>query len=44
MHTVKYKPWKLVTYIAFYEKEKAIAFEKFLKSGTGRSFANKRFW
>ena len=43
-HTSKYKPWKLVTYIAFSDESKAAEFESYLKSGSGRAFANKRFW
>lgn len=42
LHTSKFKPWKLTTYIAFEDKEKAIAFEKYLKSGSGREFRKKR--
>lgn len=42
-HTAKYCPWKLITYLAFEDKEKAISFEKFLKTGSGREFAKKRF-
>ena len=41
IHTNKYKPWKLVTYVAFSEKEKAVAFEQYLKSGSGRSFSKR---
>jgi predicted GIY-YIG superfamily endonuclease len=41
-HTAKYKPWRLVTYIAFSEEGKAIAFERYLKTASGRAFANKR--
>jgi predicted GIY-YIG superfamily endonuclease len=41
-HTAKFKPWSLVTYIAFSEEAKAIAFERYLKSASGRAFANKR--
>ncbi|MFC1894811.1 GIY-YIG nuclease family protein [Candidatus Dependentiae bacterium] len=41
-HTSKYKPWKLIMYLAFNKKEKAIDFEKYLKSHSGRSFRNKR--
>jgi putative endonuclease len=41
-HTSNFKPWKLVTYIAFSNESKAVAFEKYLKSGSGRAFANKR--
>ena len=43
-HTSKYVPWKLVAYFAFAEREKAAAFEQYLKSGSGQAFANKRFW
>ena len=43
-HTAKYMPWKLVAYQAFYEKQRAVDFEKYLKSGSGKAFANKRLW
>jgi len=43
-HTSKYRPWKLVTYLAFSTKEMALAFEHYLKSGSGHAFANKRLW
>ncbi|MCO6488252.1 MAG: GIY-YIG nuclease family protein [Phaeodactylibacter sp.] len=36
-------PVKLMTYIAFSDKYKAFDFEKYLKSGSGRAFMNKRF-
>jgi len=35
-------PIELVTYIAFTDKYKAFNFEKYLKSGSGKAFANKR--
>ena len=41
-HTSKYRPWRLKTYVAFSDEKQAIAFEKYLKSGSGRAFANKR--
>ena len=41
-HTAKFKPWKLISYHAFETKEKAEAFELYLKSGSGRAFASKR--
>jgi putative endonuclease len=41
-HTAKYVPWLLKTYIAFSDEVRAIAFEKYLKSGSGRAFARKR--
>jgi len=41
-HTSKFIPWQLVWYCAFSDKHKALAFEKYLKSHSGRAFANKR--
>jgi len=41
-HTSKYVPWTVKTYIAFRDKERAFAFEKYLKSPSGRAFAKKR--
>jgi predicted GIY-YIG superfamily endonuclease len=35
-------PLDLIIYIAFKEKHKAYFFEKYLKSGSGKAFANKR--
>jgi len=43
-HTSKCAPWRLVTYIAFSDPQKAEAFERYLKSGSGHAFARKRFW
>ena len=40
-HTNKYKPWKIRSYFAFDSKEKAEAFEKFLKGHSGRDFQKK---
>jgi predicted GIY-YIG superfamily endonuclease len=40
--TSKFKPWKLVWYCAFPEKPEALAFERYLKSHSGRAFAKKR--
>jgi predicted GIY-YIG superfamily endonuclease len=42
-HTSKYGPWRVKTYIAFSDEKQAIAFEKYLKSASGRAFAKKRF-
>jgi putative endonuclease len=41
-HTSKYRPWRLKTYVAFNDEKQAFAFEKYLKSGSGRAFAKKR--
>ena len=42
-HTDKYLPWKIRTSIAFDTKDKALVFEKYLKSHSGRAFAKKHF-
>lgn len=42
LHTSKYKPWNLKTYVAFSDPDQAVAFEKYLKSPSGRAFAKKR--
>ena len=43
-HTSKFKPWKLRTYIAFTDRAKAEALERYLKSGSGHAFARKHLW
>ena len=43
IHYTKDKfPLELITYTAFRDKYKAFAFEKYLKSGSGIAFRNKR--
>ncbi len=44
VHTKQYRPWELIAFFGFKNKLKATAFEKYLKSGSGRAFAAKRFW
>jgi putative endonuclease len=41
-HTAKFMPWELVWYCAFPDKHRALAFETYLKSHSGRAFARKR--
>lgn len=41
-HTNKFKPWKLLYYCAFSTQQKALDFEKYLKSASGIAFRNKR--
>jgi len=43
-HTAKFKPWELIIYLAFRDRSKAMSFEKYLKSHSGKAFANKRLW
>ncbi|WP_148894929.1 GIY-YIG nuclease family protein [Geothermobacter ehrlichii] len=42
-HTSKYRPWQIETAIAFRSREKAVAFERYLKSHSGRAFSRKHF-
>ena len=41
-HTAKYRPWTLLWYSAFPDKFRALEFERYLKSNSGRAFAKKR--
>lgn len=41
--TKNLRPVKLVFYSAFSSKKKAFEFEKYLKTGSGAAFRNKRF-
>lgn len=40
-HTNRYKPWHLVCYMGFASEGKALAFEKYLKSGSGKTFLKR---
>lgn len=42
-HSAKNRPWRIETAIAFREADKAHAFERYLKSGSGREFAHRHF-
>jgi len=42
-YTKERLPVTLVYYSAFMDKYKAYEFEKYLKTGSGKAFANKRF-
>lgn len=42
-HTTKYRHWRIKTYVAFTDTHRAFAFEKYLKSGSGRAFAKTHF-
>jgi predicted GIY-YIG superfamily endonuclease len=43
LHTSKQRPWRLETAIAFSSEAKANAFERYLKSGSGREFSRRHF-
>ncbi|MBQ9336985.1 MAG: GIY-YIG nuclease family protein [Lentisphaeria bacterium] len=42
-HTSRFRPRCIETAVAFDSKEKAAAFERYLKSGSGREFAKRHF-
>jgi len=42
-HTSQYRPWKIKNVISFRSKVKALEFEQYLKSHSGRAFAKKHF-
>jgi putative endonuclease len=41
-HTSKFKPWRINTYVAFSDHDRAVLFEKYLKTQSGWAFAKKR--
>jgi predicted GIY-YIG superfamily endonuclease len=41
--TTNCRPWRVETAIAFKSEKKARAFERYLKSGSGREFARRHF-
>ncbi|MGE0653125.1 MAG: GIY-YIG nuclease family protein [Alphaproteobacteria bacterium] len=44
IHTSKFRPWRVAAYVAFPDRIKAEAFERYLKSGSGHAFAKRRLW
>lgn len=42
-HTAKYMPWSLESYHAFQDKQKALNFERYLKTGSGKAFTKRHF-
>ena len=42
-HTSKFVPWRILAYFAFTERQTAIAFERYLKSGSGRALPSVIF-
>jgi putative endonuclease len=43
-YSAEFRPWRLVTYVAFSDERKAKAFETYLKSGSGHAFAKRHLW
>ena len=42
--TSPFRPWSLKGYVAFDSKGAALAFERYLKSGSGHAFRKQRLW
>jgi predicted GIY-YIG superfamily endonuclease len=42
-HTASRRPWQLHVVIEFSDEDRAIRFERYLKSGSGRAFAKRHF-
>jgi predicted GIY-YIG superfamily endonuclease len=42
--TRKFKPWNLIAYTAFADQASAVAYEKYLKSGSGKTFLKRHFF
>ncbi len=40
-HTSKFTPWEIRSATAFKSKERAVAFERYLKNGSGRAFLHR---
>ena len=40
-HTKKFRPWELITYMAFNSEDRARSYEEYLKTGSGIAFAKK---
>ena len=41
--TVQHRPWSVVVVVEFADERTAIAFERYLKSGSDRAFAKRHF-
>ena len=41
-HTAKFRPWRIKTAVAFTDHQRAVEFERYLKTASGRAFAKKR--
>jgi len=41
VHTTKYRPWSVDVVIEFSDERRALAFERYLKSGSGVAFAHR---
>ena len=42
-HTAEYRPWRLIVSLEFATESSAVAFERDLKTGSGRALAKRHF-
>ena len=42
-HTSRWVPWKVIVVVALASEERALEFERYLKSGSGCAFAKRHF-
>jgi predicted GIY-YIG superfamily endonuclease len=42
LHTAKWKPWRLKTYVGFSDQFRAVQFERYVKSSSGCAFLKSR--
>jgi len=43
LHTSRWTPWRVIVVVAFASEDRAMAFERYLKSGSGCAFAGRHF-
>jgi predicted GIY-YIG superfamily endonuclease len=43
-HTAKHQPWRINVAIRFTDDRRAALFERYLKSGSGQTFAKRHLW
>ena len=43
IHTRRFKPWNLVRHVGFADAGRAVAFESYLKTGSGKTFLRRHF-
>ena len=42
--TTQDRPWEFIVALRFKDDNRAREFERYLKSGSGKAFANRHFW
>ena len=42
-HTTRHRPWQIHVVIELADEQRAVAFERYMKSGSARAFAKRHF-